>query len=189
MVLGHGARPPPSTSLSESCPTARVFKERRAAAAPANDRDRDVVVGSESVVWNKSAGCGTCANLICKLLGGASSGYHTAQNFNQLKHFLKKATSSLTMPGKGSGHGGTAGSAATHGGGGHGGGGHDGGAPSSQQSADARAAAFNPQHAAYNPTSQFAGSAMASRSQPSMDARAASFNPQHSAYNPNTSKK
>lgn len=59
----------------------------------------------------------------------------------------------------------------------------------SQASNDARAASFNPQHAAYNPTSQNAGSAMGARSQASMDARAASFNPQHAAYNPNTAGK
>jgi len=53
-----------------------------------------------------------------------------------------------------------------------------------QQSMDARAAAFNSQHRAYNPittTNKFEG-----RSQQSMDARAAAFNSQHRAYNPTT---
>ena len=45
---------------------------------------------------------------------------------------------------------------------------------------DARSASFNPQHAAYNPTSQH----MTNRSQASMDARAAAYNPQHKAFNP-----
>lgn len=57
----------------------------------------------------------------------------------------------------------------------------------SQQSMDARAAAFNPQHNAYNPTTstnKFEG-----RSQQSMNDRAAAFNPQHRAYNPTTSQK
>ena len=58
-----------------------------------------------------------------------------------------------------------------------------------QKSNNDRAAASNPQHAAYNPTSANAGQGMADRSQASMDARAASFNPQHPAYNPNTAKK
>ena len=44
---------------------------------------------------------------------------------------------------------------------------------------DARSASFNPQHAAYNPTSH-----MANRSAASMDARAAAFNPQHKAFTP-----
>ena len=46
---------------------------------------------------------------------------------------------------------------------------------------DARSASFNPQHAAYNPTSQ---QHMANRSAASMDARAAAFNPQHKAFTP-----
>jgi hypothetical protein len=78
--------------------------------------------------------------------------------------------------GKGSGGGGV-------------GGGHHGGERSAQQRADDRSAAFNSQHHAYNPSSELAGSAMASRSQASMDARAASFNPQHAAFNPNTAGK
>lgn len=47
-----------------------------------------------------------------------------------------------------------------------------------------RSRAFNPLDHAYNPTSFFAGSAMASRSAASMNARSNAFNPQHSAYNP-----
>ena len=46
-----------------------------------------------------------------------------------------------------------------------------------------RAAAFNPQHTAYNPTSASVSPKGTS------DARSASFNPQHQAYNPNTQKK
>lgn len=56
----------------------------------------------------------------------------------------------------------------------------------STSSNDARAASFNPQHAAFNPNTVGAGSAFEGRSQGSMDARSASFNPQSSAYNPNT---
>jgi flagellar basal body rod protein FlgC len=54
---------------------------------------------------------------------------------------------------------------------------------------DDRAAAFNPQHPAYNSTTQNAGSAMASRSQTSRDARSAAYNPQHPAYNPTSTRK
>jgi len=57
----------------------------------------------------------------------------------------------------------------------------------SQQSMDARAASFNTQHRAFNPTTttnNFEG-----RSQQSMNARAASFNTQHRAFNPNTTHK
>ena len=53
---------------------------------------------------------------------------------------------------------------------------------SNKQSNDARSAAFNPQHKAFNPTSQQGQSGSTN------DARAASFNPQHNAYNPNTKK-
>jgi hypothetical protein len=49
-----------------------------------------------------------------------------------------------------------------------------------------RAAAFNPQHRAYNPTSQQSTKSYAPN--PQAD-RAAAFNPQHNAYNPTTQQK
>ena len=58
----------------------------------------------------------------------------------------------------------------------------------SGQVSNARAAFFNPQHAAYSPSSQNAGSAMAARSQASMDARASAMNPQPAAFNPSFAK-
>ena len=50
--------------------------------------------------------------------------------------------------------------------------------------ADARSASFNPQHAAYNPTSSMS----TPRPQEALDARAAAYNPQHRAFNPTSQK-